>query len=129
MANIKAKDIAHAVFHAVVVKEEKSENVLERIETYLEKIGRIDMYPLVLSYVKILVTQNASRNSVRIESPYKVSASLQKEIIAQLTDEKVSHDADENKDMIGGFEAEYKDRKMGLSMRENILQFKKHLTR
>lgn len=125
---MKAKDLAHFVLHKITEGEDLND-VLKVLEAYLEKVNRPDLYPLVLTYTKTLLSHKASNDSVRIVSPYDIKATTTKTIVEKLTDEKVTHTEEVDVDMIGGFEAEYKDRKVGINFKSNLDAFKKHLTR
>ena len=125
---MKARDLAYFVLHKITEGEDLN-NVLKKIEAYLEKVNRQDLYPLVLTYTKTLLSQKASKDSVRIVSPYDIQKPSLKLIVEKLTDEKVTHTEEIDADMIGGFEAEYKDRTVGVNFKSNIEAFKKHLSR
>ncbi|PIR38345.1 MAG: hypothetical protein COV34_01935 [Candidatus Zambryskibacteria bacterium CG10_big_fil_rev_8_21_14_0_10_42_12] len=129
MANsLKAKDLARLVLHKVQSGEDPKE-VLVHMESYLEKVNRSDLYLLVLRYTKILYEQNVSRHSAEITSSHDIKSGTVNEIVEKLTDEKVVHRETVDKEMIGGFEAIYKDRKIGINLAKNIEAFKKHLTK
>ena len=123
---LKAKDLAQVVLHKIISGEDM-DDVLVKMKAYIDHMGRTDLYPHVLSYTKILLEQSAKSDIVRIKSPYEISASATKAIVAKVTDDKkVAHEVEIDK-MIGGFEVEYKDRKIGLNLKTNLDQFKKHL--
>lgn len=125
---MKARDIAHYVIHKIDQGTEP-QDVLQSLEVYLEKMNRLDLYPLVLKYTKTLLKEKASKNVVQIVSPYEVESSTAKVIVEKLTHDKVAHVEEVNADMIGGFEAMYKDKKVGINFKNNIETFKKHLTK
>lgn len=127
-SNLKAKYLARLVLHKIEKGEDGNE-ILKSVESYLEDVNRSDLYPLVLTYIKTLYTQNTSRDSVEIISSHDIKAGTVKAIVEEFSDEKVTHRETVNKDMIGGFEAVYKDRAIGVNLGKNIEAFKKHLTK
>lgn len=124
---MKARELAHYVIHKIDQGGELSE-ILKSLEVYLEKKNRLDLYPLTLRYIKILLTTKASKDAVRIVSPYEIKATTSKAIAQKLTDEKVTHVEEIDESIIGGFEAMYKDKKVGINFKNNIEAFKKHLS-
>jgi len=127
MANsLKAKDLARFVLYKID-KDGDGDQVLKDLEIYLQKINRTDLYPLILGYTKKLFDQENSKRAVKIVSPYEIKSSVRKGIIEKLTDEKASHREEVLESMIGGFEAEYKGRKVGINIRTNLEALKRHI--
>lgn len=126
---MKSKELAQALID-IVHQTEKPEKAVSAFLSFLETNNLVYQLPIILRYLEQFQIQNKRAQTLIIESPFDIDATLQKKIQTFVRALDAKHvELDINKKLLGGFRTSYKGLVTDASIRHNLLALKKQLTK
>lgn len=126
---MKSKELAQALID-IVHQTEKPEKAVSAFLSFLETNNLIYQLPLIVRYLEQFQIQHARKVTLRIETPFEISSSMQTNIQTFVDAGDATYvELEINKKLLGGFRTSYKGFVTDASIRHNLLALKKQLTK